>query len=149
MIVVAAGIIRRGRRLLAARRPAGKSRAGCWELPGGKVEAGESPETALARELREELGIGVTGARIFRVIEHHYPDTSVRMHFFQVQRFNGRIIALEGQELAWLTPAEACALAFLEADLPLLRELAKEAADARNCAMPRRNANATDRENKR
>ncbi|WP_165075034.1 MULTISPECIES: (deoxy)nucleoside triphosphate pyrophosphohydrolase [unclassified Desulfovibrio] len=91
LIDVAAGILWRGGRLLAAQRPGGKPLAGFWELPGGKLEAGESAESALARELAEELGLTVREARFWRLAEHAYPARGirVRLHFFHVTEFDG------------------------------------------------------------
>ena len=125
LIEVAAGILWREGRLLAAQRPEGKPLAGFWELPGGKLEAGESAEAALARELAEELGITVREARFWRVSEHPYPERGirVRLHFFHVPEFDGEPAAREGQALAWVTPEEAAGLAFLPADADILREL--------------------------
>jgi len=128
MISVVAGILRHGSRFLAARRPEGGSMGGLWEFPGGKIEAGENPDTALRRELEEELGITVLEASEWRVHEHHYPDKSVRLHFFHIHMFRGEPQSKEGQLLAWVSPSEACNLPFLEADLEILRELAKASA---------------------
>ena len=129
VVEVAAGILWRGERLLAAQRPGGKPLAGFWELPGGKLEAGESAEAALARELAEELGITVRKARFWRVDEHEYPERGirVRLHFFHVTEFDGEPAAREGQSLAWVKPDEAGEMDFLPADADILREL-REAA---------------------
>ena len=125
LIDVAAGILWRGGRLLAAQRPGGKPLAGFWELPGGKLEAGESAEAALARELAEELGVRVREARFWRLAEHAYPERGirVRLHFFHVTEFDGEPVAREGQALAWVTPQDAGALPFLPADADIVREL--------------------------
>lgn len=126
VVKVAAGILWRGGRLLAAQRPGGKPLAGFWELPGGKLEAGESAEAALARELAEELGVTVLEARFWRVSEHDYPERGfrVRLHFFHVRKFSGEPRAREGQALAWVTPEAAAGMAFLPADAEILRALA-------------------------
>ena len=125
VVDVAAGILWREGRLLAARRPEGKPLAGFWELPGGKLEAGESAAAALARELAEELGVSVREASFWRAYEHAYPARGirVRLHFFHVTEFDGEPAPREGQALAWVTPEEAAGMAFLPADADMLREL--------------------------
>jgi 8-oxo-dGTP diphosphatase len=76
-LLVAAGILVRAGRVLLARRPAGKHLAGLWEFPGGKVEPGESPDAALVREVREELGVELARFRPFQFAHHVYPETTV------------------------------------------------------------------------
>lgn len=122
---VVAGILWRGERFLAACRPAGSVHAGQWEFPGGKVEPGEGRETALTRELREELGVEAGGLLFWRTLEHEYahPPRHVVLHFFHVRDFAGEPRSREGQELRWLTVAEAENLPFLEADVPVVRAL--------------------------
>lgn len=115
-IHVAAGIIWREGRFLAARRPEGKARAGYWEFPGGKLEAGESAEDALHRELREELGIVCLSVAPWQSISHNYPDLRVVLHFMHVTEFSGEPLPNDGQTLLWVTPEEACFLPFLPAD---------------------------------
>jgi 8-oxo-dGTP diphosphatase len=78
-VLVAAAIILRGEEVLLARRPEGKHLAGLWELPGGKVEPQESPEEALAREVREELGIEIRGVRPYLFVHHRYPEKRILM----------------------------------------------------------------------
>lgn len=122
-IDVAAGIIWRGGRFLAAKRPEGKARAGFWEFPGGKREAGESMEQALCRELEEELGIVCRDASFWRQVCHRYPDQTVNLHFMHVTDFSGEPQSNDGQELRWVTPAEARHLPFLPADVAVLEDI--------------------------
>ncbi|NMC50625.1 MAG: (deoxy)nucleoside triphosphate pyrophosphohydrolase [Desulfovibrio sp.] len=121
---VVAAIIWREGRYLAVRRPPGKAMAGLWEFPGGKIEAGESPRAALARELREELGLFPTCFAFWKEVYYVYPDHPVRLAFFHVWEFPGEPEALEGQEMSWLTPGQALEYPFLEADTGVVRELA-------------------------
>lgn len=122
---VAAGIIWRGDRFLAAERPSGSSHEGFWEFPGGKIEEGESPGDALAREICEELGITVTESVFWQIIEHAYPERAIHvcLHFFHVRRFEGDPAPMENQRLRWVTTEEALALNFLPADHRILAQL--------------------------
>lgn len=120
---VAAGIIWRQGRFLAALRPAGKPRSGFWEFPGGKREPGESLEETLRRELEEELGITCLRVTPWQTVVHDYPDQRVALHFMQVTAFTGLPVARDGQELRWVTPEEARALPFLPADTALVAAL--------------------------
>lgn len=120
---VVAGIVWRADRYLAVRRPEGTHMAGYWEFPGGKIEAGETPEQALARELLEELGICVAGSRPWRESVHRYPDLQVHVFFHMVDAFEGQPVPREGQSMSWVKPAEN-ALPFLPADLGVVEELA-------------------------
>lgn len=126
-VQVAAGILWKDGKFLACRRPAGKPLAGYWELPGGKLEPGETPLMALRRELREELGIEVEKARLWRVSRHEYSEhgIAVVLHFFQAAEFGGVVTGEENQELRWIRPEEYRGLDFLPADAEILRELAK------------------------
>jgi 8-oxo-dGTP diphosphatase len=129
-IQVAAGIIWRGPRFLAAKRPEGKPRAGFWEFPGGKQEAGESMLEALVRELREELDITCEAVLPWRTLVHDYPDQRVVLHFLHVTAFSGIPVCKDGQELRWITPEESRMLPFLPADKRLVADLAPPPAGA-------------------
>jgi len=120
---VVAAILWRGDRFLAVRRPPGKPMAGMWEFPGGKLEPGETPAEALLREIREELGVIPSHPVFWKETTHAYPNLRVRLVFFHVREFSGDPAPMEGQELAWLTPDEAVAYPFLEADTDIVREL--------------------------
>lgn len=124
-IEVAAGIIWRDGLFLAAQRPSDKIQSGWWEFPGGKLEPDEDAETALIRELQEELGITVTHCRFWQCVEHCYAERgfSVHLHFFHVTGFTGEPLPSEGQTVRWVTPTEACELGFLPADEGILQAL--------------------------
>ncbi|MBK8837910.1 MAG: (deoxy)nucleoside triphosphate pyrophosphohydrolase [Hyphomonadaceae bacterium] len=121
VLVAAVALVRSDGRLLLAQRPKGKAMAGLWEFPGGKVEAGESPQVALARELKEELGVAVAEAdmQAFSFASHAYETFHLLMPVFLVRRWQGEIKALEGQQLAWVSAAEIRSYPAPEADLPL------------------------------
>ncbi|MDR2055357.1 MAG: (deoxy)nucleoside triphosphate pyrophosphohydrolase [Desulfovibrio sp.] len=122
---VAVGIVWRGARFLASKRPRQMPLAGYWEFPGGKIEEGESPYMALCRELEEELGIFVQKAEFWRIFTHFYAGrgVEVRLHFFHVRAFLNEPAPLEGQNLHWVNPAEAKNMDFLPADTVVLDEL--------------------------
>lgn len=122
-IQVAAGIIWSLGRFLAAKRPPGKPREGLWEFPGGKREPGESMKEALCRELLEELDIDCRTVLPWRTLLHEYPDICVELHFMHVTHYLGSPSPKDGQELRWVTPAEALALPFLPADKAILEAL--------------------------
>jgi len=127
IVDVVAAVIWRDGRYLGVRRPEGRPMAGAYEFPGGKIEPGESTRAALVRELREELDITPTTIAFFREKEHAYDHLSVHLHFFHVHAFEGEITPLEGQDMEWLTPQEAKARPFLEADRDVVEELARNA----------------------
>ena len=108
-------------RILIAKRPEGRSLAGLWEFPGGKVELGESPEHALIRELAEELGIDIAAADLapLTFASHAYPDFHLLMPLFLCRRWRGEVRPHEGQELLWVIPAELVSYAMPPADEPL------------------------------
>jgi 8-oxo-dGTP diphosphatase len=128
ILVVAAALTRADGRVLLARRPEGKSMAGLWELPGGKLEPGERPERALVRELREELAIEVAEEDLkpWSFASHAYPAFHLLMPVYRCFRWTGAIEPREGQGIAWVAPAELDAYPAPEADIPLFRRLAEE-----------------------
>ena len=121
LLVAACVLLDNEGRILTAKRPPGRSLAGLWEFPGGKVEQGESPEHALIRELAEELGIDITPADLspLTFASHAYPDFHLLMPLFLCKRWRGAATPHEGQELAWVKPAELAAYAMPPADEPL------------------------------
>jgi len=119
----------RGRWLVNCRR-AGTPLAGWWEFPGGKSRPGEEPRTALARELKEELGIDVLEAERSLNFVHDYPDKRVHLDVWRVLRYGGEVRARESQELRWVTVAECRELKLLPADWPIVDRLAQLAPTA-------------------
>ncbi len=121
---VAVGVIRNhDGRILVARRSAGQHLGGLWEFPGGKVEAGESVEQALARELHEELGIEVLAHSALCCIQHDYSDKSVLLDVWIVNAFSGTAQGKEGQPLRWLFPHELKHTDFPQANRAIIRAL--------------------------
>jgi 8-oxo-dGTP diphosphatase len=117
-------LVRGDGRFLLAQRPAGKVYGGYWEFPGGKIEPGEPPTEALARELHEELGLELERATPWITRVYAYPHGTVRLHFFRVRRWRGEPHGREGQAFSW-ERVEAIGVApMLPANAPVLRALA-------------------------
>lgn len=120
---VAVGVVHNAHgQVLFAQRPAGKPYAGWWEFPGGKIESGETVAQALARELREELGIQILDCHVWLTQRYVYPHASVLLHFCHVHQFKGNPQSLEGQAFAWGTPSLP-PLPFLPAALSVLKAM--------------------------
>ncbi len=122
VLVSAVALIDIDGRVLLAQRPEGKSMAGLWEFPGGKVETGESPEAALIRELREELGIDTSASCLapLAFASHSYPEFHLLMPLFACRRWSGSVIPLEGQRLAWVRAGDLKTYPMPPADEPLI-----------------------------
>ena len=125
VLVAACALIDADGRVLIAERPAGRSMAGLWEFPGGKVEAGERPEETLIRELKEELAISVEEGCLapLTFASHGYPEFHLLMPLFVCRRWHGIVTAQEGQKLAWVRPNRLRDYAMPPADLPLIPHL--------------------------
>jgi 8-oxo-dGTP diphosphatase len=125
LLVAAAALVDIDGRVLVQQRPEGKAMAGLWEFPGGKVEAGESLEQSLVRELREELDIDVTEACLapFTFASHAYEDFRLLMPLFVCRIWQGTLSPREGQAIEWLRPMRMADLAMPPADRPLVAML--------------------------
>ena len=125
VLVAAVVLVDADGRVLLAQRPEGKSMAGLWEFPGGKVDPGETPEAALIRELREELGIDVAASCLapFTFASHAYPDFHLLMPLYVCRKWSGIPLAREGQRLAWVRPARLVDYSMPPADKPLVAML--------------------------
>ncbi|MEQ3648413.1 (deoxy)nucleoside triphosphate pyrophosphohydrolase [Hyphomonas sp.] len=121
VLVVAAALYDAEGRILLAQRPAGKSMAGLWEFPGGKIELGETPERALVRELHEELSIMVdeTSLKPITFASHAYPDFHLLMPLFSTESWEGELAPREGQTLAWVRSSDLHLYPAPAADIPL------------------------------
>ncbi|MDF1775684.1 MAG: 8-oxo-dGTP diphosphatase MutT [Rhizobiaceae bacterium] len=122
VLVSACALVDADRRILIAQRPAGKSMAGLWEFPGGKVEAGETPEDAIIRELQEELGIITQIACLapLTFASHAYETFHLLMPLFICRRYQGVAQPLEGQTLKWVEPRKLRDYPMPPADEPLI-----------------------------
>jgi 8-oxo-dGTP diphosphatase len=124
-LVVACALVDADQRVLLAQRPAGKAMAGLWEFPGGKLEPGERPEAALIRELREEIGITVAEPCLapLTFASHAYETFHLLMPLYICRRWEGQVIAREGQALAWVRPNKLRDYEMPPADIPLIPHL--------------------------
>ena len=125
MLVVAVALVDIDGRVLLAQRPAGKSMAGLWEFPGGKVQPGETPEAALIRELKEELDIDVTEACLapLSFASHRYERFHLLMPLYVCRRWNGIVTPREGQALTWVRAQKLDRYEMPPADKPLVAAL--------------------------
>jgi 8-oxo-dGTP diphosphatase len=125
LFVVAVALVDPDGRVLIAKRPEGKTLAGLWEFPGGKVESHERPEAALVRELREELTIDVEQSCLapLTFASHAYQDFHLLMPLYVCRRWKGIVTATEGQELQWVKPLKLRDYPMPPADLPLIPHL--------------------------
>ncbi len=125
LLVAAVALVDVDGRVLLAQRPEGKSMAGLWEFPGGKIGPGETPEACLIRELKEELGIDVTASCLgpFTFASHAYPDFHLLMPLYLCRVWEGIVTGREGQALKWLRPGDMDATSMPPADLTLVAML--------------------------
>ena len=124
VVDVAVAVVQRSDgRVLLAERPPHKVSGGYWEFPGGKFNAGENPEQALARELHEEIGVELDTAHLWMTYEHTYPNKIVRLHFFRVTAWHGTPRGNEGQRVSWEDPYAPSVSPLLPANDKVLRAL--------------------------
>lgn len=125
LLVAAVALIDKDGRVLLAQRPEGKALAGLWEFPGGKVEEGERPEQALIRELKEELAIDVSESCLapLTFASHAYEEFHLLMPLYVCRRWQGLVMAAEGQQLKWVRPRDMKDYPMPPADLPLIPHL--------------------------
>jgi 8-oxo-dGTP diphosphatase len=125
VLVAACALVDPDGRVLLTERPAGKTMAGLWEFPGGKIEAGERPEQTLIRELKEELGIDVQEPCLapLTFASHAYPEFHLLMPLYVCRRWEGLATAIEGQRLAWVRPQRLRDYPMPPADEPLVAHL--------------------------
>ena len=123
IIEVVGAIIKDGDRYLVGQRAVNKAQGGLWEFMGGKIEPGETPEQALARECREELGLEIESECIIDSVIHEYPEKTIRLTLISCSPKTGSIPkALEHQQIRWVTREEMDALDFAPADRELIRK---------------------------
>jgi 8-oxo-dGTP diphosphatase len=120
---VVAAVVERAGRVLIARRREGDALAGKWEFPGGKIEQGETPEKALRRELREELGIETVIGDLICVSSHAYDHLSVELAAYEARWISGDIVPLVHDEIKWIAPAGLFSYDFPEANIPVIRAI--------------------------
>jgi 8-oxo-dGTP diphosphatase len=125
VLVAALALVDNDGRVLLQQRPEGKSMAGLWEFPGGKVEPGETPEQSLIREIKEELGIDITEACLapFTFASHGYDEFHLLMPLYVCRRWRGTLTAREGQTLEWVRPLRMRDYPMPPADVPLVAML--------------------------
>ncbi len=123
MIQVVAAIIIKNDQLLLSKRLEHLHQGGKWEFPGGKVESNESLESALARELKEEINIEIKEPIFFDEITFDYSEKSVHLHFFLVSQFSGEPQGLEGQQVEWFSINQIKDLEFPAANKAIVRKL--------------------------
>ncbi|MFU8898599.1 MAG: 8-oxo-dGTP diphosphatase MutT [Roseinatronobacter sp.] len=122
VLVAAVALVDADGRVLLAQRPEGKAMAGLWEFPGGKIEAGETPEVALIRELQEELGIDTWASCLapLTFASHSYDDFHLLMPLFICRKWDGQVSSREGQALKWVRPVDLRNYPMPAADIPLI-----------------------------
>jgi 8-oxo-dGTP diphosphatase len=123
MIIVTAALILRGDRILIARRHRGDPLDGLWEFPGGKLEAGETPEQCLKRELREEFGIEARVGDFFMSNQHRYPHLAIELLAYWAEHLSGEFRLSDHDAIEWARFPDLARYAFAPADIPIVERL--------------------------
>ena len=116
MIEVVAAVIFNGDKFMIAQRNLKKSQGGLWEFPGGKIEAGETGEEALIREIREEFNAEIKVCELITEVEHHYPEKDVKLYFYRAELVGEKLEVLEHEAIAWISKEEKDKYQFAGAD---------------------------------
>ncbi|OWY24635.1 (deoxy)nucleoside triphosphate pyrophosphohydrolase [Sphingobacteriales bacterium UPWRP_1] len=125
-VLVTAAILWQNSRILLAQRPQHDRMAGLWEFPGGKIEAGETPQNCLQRELLEELGIETQIGNLFMETDYHYPHIYIRLLAFHAIPVKGQLVLHNHAAIAWVLPHELLQYPLAPADVPIATRLAHE-----------------------
>lgn len=120
---VTAAIIRKGSKILIARRSPNKDLGGYWEFPGGKIEEGETPQECLRRELQEELGIVVNVGTFYMENEHNYGEKIILLKAYECEHISGDIILDDHDKIEWVYKSEFINFKFAPADIPFIKTL--------------------------
>jgi 8-oxo-dGTP diphosphatase len=123
MIEVTAAIIRKQNKTLIARRSSNKHLGGYWELPGGKIEKGETPEESLVREIKEELGVSINVIDFFMANSHHYPNKSILLKAYFCDIISGAFELTDHDKIEWIEKSEFKNFKFAPADIPIINSL--------------------------
>jgi mutator protein MutT len=123
IVVVAAAIIQHEEKFLLTKRKPHSHLAGLWEFPGGKKEAGETLETCLRREIKEELGVEISAPQLFHSLQYRYPEKQVDLYFFTCFITHGHPQAIDCVEIAWVHRHELISYEFPAADMPVIKKI--------------------------
>ena len=122
IIEVVAAVIYKGDKFMIAQRNLNKSQGGLWEFPGGKIEAGETGEEALKREIREEFNAEISVGELITEVVHHYPEKDVKLYFYKAELVDEHMEVLEHEAIAWISKDEKDKYEFAGADAEVVEK---------------------------